>query len=64
MFGDPIIYNAQRQVTLNLKQFKHSRYYASSGYLQDLVLKRSEQKLQRKQGVKLYFPDAQGQLTP
>ena len=39
MFGDIIIYDAQMQVILNLKQgsglrnkFKHSRCYASSGY--------------------------------
>ena len=42
--------------------FKHSSYYASSGYLQ--VLKRSEYKNCRGNLVKLYFSDAQGQITP
>ena len=41
MFGDTIFYNAQRQVTLNLKQRSdldsNTRYYASSAYLQVLV---------------------------
>ena len=40
MFGNTIIYDAQWQVTLNLKvirnKFKHTRYFASSGYLQVL----------------------------
>ena len=36
MFGDTIIYDAQRQVTLNLKQWPDIRYYASSSYLQVL----------------------------
>ena len=40
MFGDTIIDDAQRQVTLNLNLLKNIRYYASPGYLQ--VLKRSE----------------------
>ena len=40
MFGDTIIYNAQRQITLSWNEFKNIRYYAGSSYLQ--VLKRSE----------------------
>ena len=41
-FGDTIIYNAHRQVTLNFETvirnlFKHSGYYASSRYLQVLI---------------------------
>ena len=50
MFGDTIFYNAQRQVTLNLKQrsgqISNTRYYASSAYLQ--VLKRYELKWPKK----------------
>ena len=61
MFGDTIIYDAQRQVTLTRNIVKSSRYYANSGYLQ--VLKRSEYNL-RGNLVKLYFSDAQGQITP
>ena len=43
MFGDTKIYDAQRQVTLKLETvirnlFKHSRYYANSGYLQGIKL--------------------------
>ena len=41
--------------------FKHSRYYANSGYLQVLKV------LNKTCGgnlVKLYFSDAQGQITP
>ena len=38
MFDDTIFYNAQRQVTLNLKQRpglnSNTRYYASSAYMQ------------------------------
>ena len=39
--------------TVIRNKFKHSRYYASSGYLQ--VLKRSELKLQRKPGETIFF---------
>ena len=51
-----IFYNAQRQVTLNLKQpsglNSNTRYYASSAYLQ--VLKRSELKWPRKPGKTIF----------
>ena len=39
--------------TVIRNKFKHSRYYASSGYLQ--VLKRSEQKLWREPGETIFF---------
>ena len=65
MFGDTICYNAQRHVTLNLKQRSglnlHTRYYASSTYLQ--VFKRSELNWLRKPRETI-FSDHQGQLTP
>ena len=46
--------------TVIRNKFKHSRYNASSGYLQ--VLKRFEQKCGGNL-VKLYFSDAEGQIT-
>ena len=51
-----IFYNAQRQVTLNLKPRSvlnsNTEYYASPAYLQ--VLKRSEVKLLRKPGETIF----------
>ena len=61
-FEDTIIYYAHRQVTVIRNKFIHSRYYASSSYLQ--VLKRSNQILERKPGVTIFFSDVQGRLTP
>ena len=61
MFEDTIFYNAQRQVTLNLKQQSglnsNTRYYASSAYLQ--VLDKSELKWPKNLG-KLYFQTLKG----
>ena len=52
-----IFYNAQRQVTLNLKQRSglnsNTKYYASPAYLH--VLKRSELKWPNKPGETIYF---------
>ena len=66
MFEDTTIYNAQRQVTLNLKHdqklIKNIRYYASSSYLQ--VLKGLNMNCCRDNLVSVLFSDAQGQLTP
>ena len=58
MFGDTIIYDAQKAGNSDLETmirniFKHSRYYANSGYLQ--VFKRSESKLRRKPGETIFF---------
>ena len=58
MFGKIIIYDAQWQVTLNLKQWSGinsntQRYYDSSGYLRVLI--RSELKLQKKPGETIFF---------
>ena len=53
MFGDTIIYDAKKQVALNLTQLSGIRYYASSVYLQ--VFKRSKEKLQRKSGESIFF---------
>ena len=59
MIGDTNVYDAQRQLgssepeTVIRNKFKHSRYYASSGYLQ--VLKRSEYKMQRKPVEAIFF---------
>ena len=57
MFGDTIIYDAQRQVTeletVIKNIFRHSRYYAKSGYLQ--VVKRSKLNLWRKPDKTIFF---------
>ena len=57
MLGDNIIYDAQRQIFLNLKQRpginSKTRYYARSSYL--LVLKRSEKNLHWKPGESVVF---------
>ena len=54
MFGNTIICDAQRQVTDHeTVTSSKTRYYTRSSYLQ--VLKRSEQKLQRKPGEGIVF---------
>ena len=53
MFGDTIMAGYSELETVIRNVFKHSRYYASSGYLQ--VLKRSDVKLQRKPGKTIFF---------
>ena len=63
IFRDTIFYNAQRQITLNLKQRpdlnSNTNKYDSSAYLR--VSKRSKSNGQRKLGGTIFY-DPQGQL--
>ena len=50
--------------TVIRNKLKHSTYYASSGYLQVIKTIYTVNKNNGENLVKLYFSDAQGQITP
>ena len=66
MFGDTIIYDAQRQVSLNLKQSSGINSNTQGIMLVLFICKYKKDLNKNCRGnlIKLYFSDAQGQITP
>ena len=66
MFGDTIIYDAKRQVALNLKQLSGINSKTQDIMPALVVCKYSKDRNKHCSGnlVKVYFSDTQGQLTP